>query len=95
MKHQRWLILYDIREAERLRQVEKIVSSYGERVQRSVFEAAVPESLIVIMEDKLKAVLEEEDYVVVFPLCDRDWQKAEKYGKRADGQFVTGQYEIL
>jgi CRISPR-associated protein Cas2 len=95
MKHQRWLILYDIREPTRLRRVEKVVSVYGERVQRSVFEAAVPESLIAIMEGKLKELIEKEDYVVVFPLCERDWQKAEKYGKRADSQFVTGQYEIL
>ena len=95
MKHQRWLILYDIREAKRLRRVEKIVSAYGERVQKSVFEATVPEALIAIMEGKLKEVLKKEDYVVVFPLCERDWQKAEKYGKVADSQFVSGQYEIL
>jgi len=41
-----WLILYDIRNEKRLRRIAKLMERYGERVQKSVFEAMCGEITI-------------------------------------------------
>ena len=61
-----WLILYDIRDARRLQQVEKIVSSYAWRVQKSVFESDAPEATIEKMKRRLNYTVDEkEDFISV------------------------------
>ena len=91
-----WLILYDIRDARRLRRVEKIVSSYAWRVQKSVFESDASEETIKIMKRRLNYVIDEnEDFILVFNVCERDWQKREKYGINSEHEILNDSFFIL
>ncbi len=80
MRMKRWLIIYDIRDPKRLRRVAKTVENYGIRVQKSVFETIADERTIEILRKQLTEIIEEEDFVVYFDICDTDWQKKRKYG---------------
>lgn len=91
-----WLILYDIRDEKRLKKVEKIVSSYAWRVQKSVFESNAPEATINIMKDRLNYVIDEkEDFILIFNVCERDWGKIEKYGIDGGYDGVDDKFRIL
>lgn len=80
MKNKRWLIVYDIRDVRRLAKVEKCVSSYGWRVQKSVFEADADESVILSLKARLLDIIEPVDFVLFLPVCERDWQKRSPHG---------------
>ena len=95
MKHSNWLIIYDICHPLRLRRVEKVVSRYGVRVQKSVFEADTSASVIEVMENELKRIIKENDSIGIFPLCEQDWQKAEKHGEIVPNNCLNGPYGIL
>ena len=95
MKCCHWLVLYDICNPKRLRKTEKAVSKYGLRVQKSVFELDVSDSIIGILQKKLNAIIKEDDSVVLIPLCEADWQKAEKYGIITPSRYINGDYAIL
>ena len=97
MKHSHWLLLYDICDPKRLRSVEKIVSQYGVRIQKSVFEINSDYSIITVLQKKLEAVTvaEDGDCVAFIPLCEHDWQKSERYGIESSHDFVSGDFEIL
>lgn len=95
MKHSHWLICYDIHDPKRLREVEKIVSRYGVRVQKSVFEAEVKDFMIDNLERRLGQIIDGDDFVAIIPLCEEDWQKAERYGLALSCRYVSGPYEIL
>jgi CRISPR-associated protein Cas2 len=95
MKHQHWLVLYDICDPKRLREIEKIVAAYGERVQRSVFESDCNDILIDNLEKRLHSKIEGDDFVAIVPLCETDWQKIERYGIVQESNFVQGAFAIL
>jgi CRISPR-associated endonuclease Cas2 len=75
--------------------IEKIISSYGIRVQKSVFESDMNEQMIYILQKKIEKAVDDNDFVAIIPLCERDWQKAEKYGILLSSQVVTEPFEIL
>jgi len=95
MKHSHWLVLYDICDPKRLRQVEKLVSQYGTRIQKSVFEFAGGDDSIDALQRRLKLIIKEDDFVAIVPLCETDWQKIEKYGMICQNEFIKGDYAIL
>jgi CRISPR-associated protein Cas2 len=67
-----YLISYDITEPKRLNRVAKLLSSYGDRLQKSVFQARLTEKQIGDVWKLLKAEIDEEtDRVMVIPLCSR------------------------
>ena len=76
-----WLIVYDIRDSRRLRKVEKCMNSYAHRVQNSVFEATANTQVIARLKERLTALVAEEDFVLFFKVCEKDWQKQEVYGR--------------
>lgn len=76
-----WLVIYDIRDPKRLQRVAKTMTDYGIRVQKSVFEMECGRKKIDELRRRVRRIIEEEDYVVYFNLCEPDWQKREKYGK--------------
>jgi CRISPR-associated protein Cas2 len=81
MNSKHWLIVYDIRDSKRLRKVEKCMESYAWRVQKSVFESYAPETAMELLKSRLEKVMDTtEDFVLFFDVCERDWQKQEKYG---------------
>lgn len=76
-----WLIIYDIGDDKRLRKVAKHMEGYGVRVQKSVFEAEANRKIIEKLRKEVAGMIDPaEDYVVYFEICERDWQKREKYG---------------
>jgi len=90
-----WLILYDIRNEKRLRRIAKLMERYGERVQKSVFEAMCDEITIQKMRKQAKEILEKEDSLIVIKLCGKCWQKKAQYGVKTEGIGKYRQYEIL
>lgn len=65
-----YLVIYDISDGRRLNKVAAILKDYGVRVQKSVFELRLSEAALRSMEQRLRAVIEEEeDGVKIFPLC--------------------------
>ncbi|MEM5947017.1 CRISPR-associated endonuclease Cas2 [Spirochaetia bacterium 38H-sp] len=78
-KH-RWILIYDIKDAKRLRKVAKLSESYGLRVQKSVFELYADRKTIEHIEKSIKHILEDEDSLAIIPLCIKDWEKTVRYG---------------
>jgi CRISPR-associated protein Cas2 len=95
MKHSHWLILYDICDPKRLQSVGKIVSRYGDRIQKSIFEANANDSVINALQQRLEEIADKNDFIAIIPLCESDWQKAEKYGIMASNNYNGLNYEIL
>jgi len=62
------LIPYDISDDKRRREVDKILSSYGKRVNYSVFEVEVNASKFRKLVKALEAVTIEQDHVRIYRL---------------------------
>ncbi len=79
---QNFLIMYDINDPKRLRKVAKYLEGYAYRVQLSVYESRMDSQTYRKMKRGLKKLVDDfHDNVLIFPLCDTDWQKRERYGK--------------
>ena len=87
-------MIYDIRDEKRLRKVAKVMEMYAVRVQKSVFEMDAPESILKQVMSEVARKIKKEDYVVYFKICEKDWQKREKYGKLIYKE-TPQDYEIL
>lgn len=75
-----WLVIYDITNEKRLTKVAKKMESFGIRVQKSVFEVEADTSVIEKLRKQVNRIIEEDDFVVYFEICERDWQKRKKVG---------------
>jgi len=95
MKHSQWLIFYDICDPKRLQSIWKIVSQYGERVQKSVFEVNANDNVINVLRQKLEKITKKNDFIIIIPLCKKDCQKVEKYGIMSSSSYTYLNYEIL
>ncbi|RKX80200.1 MAG: CRISPR-associated endonuclease Cas2 [Spirochaetes bacterium] len=94
MKH--WLVIYDIRNEKRLHRVAKTMERYGTRVQKSVFEIEAGNKTIKRLRNQVNDIIESEDFVVYFDICERDWQKRMKYGpKKFKGKPCDKEYLII
>jgi len=66
----RMIVAYDIADPRRLQRVAKIVKDYGVRVQKSVFEVEVSETVLAKMRKRVEKVIDfAQDEVKYFPLC--------------------------
>lgn len=81
------LITYDVKTSSkkgnrRLRQVAKICTNYGQRVQNSVFELNIYPSYLVKIKSQLKKVIDlEEDSIRIYNL-GKNWERrVESLGK--------------
>lgn len=96
MRPSHWLIIYDIRNVKRLVKVEKCVESYARRIQKSVFESDAPAATIRLLQDRLALIIDEkEDFVLIFSVCEKDWQKKESFGTDADKTAQDDRFSIL
>ena len=76
-----WLIVYDIRDTKRLSKISRCVESYGWRVQKSVFESTASDETIEELKFRLEKLMNvEEDFVLFFEVCERDFQKKQIFG---------------
>ncbi len=84
IKH--WLIVYDIRNNKRLSKIARCVESYAWRVQKSVFESLASEETINKLKTRIQKIInKDEDFILFFEVCERDWQKKEIYEKSKKG----------
>lgn len=90
-----WLVIYDIRESKRLTKIAKIMEQYAIRVQKSVFEMDAEDRVVSELRERVKAVMELEDFVVYFKICETDWQKRMKFGVGARLDSEYKEYYIL
>ena len=68
----RYLICYDIASPRRLRRIANLMLSYGERVQKSVFECELSPRECAKLESKASALLDAaHDSLRVYRLCPR------------------------
>lgn len=81
MREKHYLIVYDIREGKRLSLLEKCITSYAVRVQKSVYEATFSDEVLAVLRQRVLAIIDESvDFVLFFTVCERDWQKREFFG---------------
>jgi CRISPR-associated protein Cas2 len=62
------LVIYDITDNKRRRELVKIVKSFGFRVQKSAFEAHLPENKYSKLLAKLKPVVKDGDSIRVYKI---------------------------
>ena len=91
-----WIILYDISDNRRLARVAKLLESYGIRVQYSVFETDADEKVVEHIKKRLAKIMNPaEDTVLILPLCEDDYKKQERHGKRISCPLHQDCYQIL
>lgn len=98
MPEKHWLIVYDIRDMKRLAKISKCVESYGWRVQKSVFESTATDEAIGQLKSRLEKLMDiEEDFVLFFEVCERDFQKKQVFGKNIekDDKITDESFVIL
>lgn len=91
----KWLAIYDICDAKRLRRVAKAMEGHGIRVQKSVFEIEATEVVIARLRRKVAKIMADEDFVVYFDLCQACWQKKMKYGPGPFCELEEKEFHIL
>jgi len=66
------IVAYDIAGERRLVRIAKIISDYGVRVQKSIFEVSAKPRIFAEMKARVEDVIvPEEDGVKYFPLCEK------------------------
>jgi len=76
-----YIIAYDITENHLRNKVSRILSGFGKRIQKSVFELDLrPEKLAYVMNMVAKCVAD-GDSLRCYPLCERCVETAQSYNK--------------
>lgn len=89
------IIAYDIADSKRLLRVAKIMEDYGQRVQYSIFEAALSPLHSDMMQRRVEKVINKEfDGVKYYPLCEKCLQRAVVLGI-GGMPGVAGEYLVL
>jgi len=66
----RYVISYDIEDDMRRLRVARVLDDYGDRVQRSVFEANLGAEHLAAILGRLRTLIDaEKDSVRIYPLC--------------------------
>ena len=81
------LITYDISSDKRRRKVDKLLSSYGDRVNYSVFELEVVKSEYKKLKSKLKDLIGKNDSIRLYRLDKSVLDSAEELGKNHSNPF--------
>ena len=77
-----YLIAYDITDEKRLARIAKLMESYGVRVQKSIFEAALSSAKLNELKWRALQILDPVvDGIKFFKLCERCEQKISVIGK--------------
>jgi CRISPR-associated protein Cas2 len=62
-------VCYDVPDDARRMRIFKRLKGFGQPVQKSVFECDLDEDQIARMEEKLRALVAEEDLVRIYRIC--------------------------
>jgi CRISPR-associated protein Cas2 len=85
------VIAYDIVCNRRRNRLVKLLKSYGQRANYSVFECCLLKKEIGSLQEKIaKLIVPKEDSVLYYPLCRTCVEKSEKAGLRNAVDNVTG-----
>jgi len=80
------LVIYDIANPKRLSKIAKVIKDYGVRVQKSIFEVDVNNTVFEEMKFRVEKIIEaSEDGVKYFPLCGKCKNTVEIIGQ---GVFI-------
>lgn len=80
-----YLVCYDIADNRRRYRIDKLLSGYGVRAQRSLFECAIDAAEAAELEARAAELLDPaEDRVHIYHLCDKDCR-----GKHCHGNAVA------
>ncbi len=77
----RIVVTYDIAKDKVRRKVFRILESYGAWKQYSVFELEVSDVQHIQMREKIRGVIEEQDRVRFYELCERCVNKVTEIGE--------------
>ncbi len=92
----RWyLIMYDVRDPARWRQVHKIVKGYGERIQLSVFRCLLDDRDREKLRWELAKVTEAEDSILVLGLCNSCVERVRAINPREEWPEDPAPFKIL
>ena len=70
MSEQRYVVCYDIPNDKRRLKISKLLDSYGDRVQFSIFEAVLTAPLFdKLIREITDLIIPDEDQVTVYALC--------------------------
>ncbi len=84
-----WVVCYDTPNDKRRREIVKIMESYGQRAQYSVFECDITDRQQMTLYGKLREVIDEdEDDVRFYPLNQADINRVQTLGKDARLHFT-------
>lgn len=75
------VVSYDIADDKRRSKVAKKLKDFGVRVQNSVFECILEQDKIDEMKQVVAHLLDEEDSVKIYYLCEACKKKINSYGK--------------
>lgn len=85
----RYVICYDILDDRRRIKVARCLDGYGDRVQFSVFEALIDNTLMERLAGELGELIDEaEDSVRIYPMCSSCAAKVRKLGVMQPGPEV-------
>lgn len=80
-----YVIFYDIREPRRLVRTGRILADYGQRMQKSFFEADMDAGELRELLARLKAAIDpDEDGIKIFRMCENCIPLRRFAGRRAD-----------
>ena len=83
------VVVYDIADPRRLREVAKICEKYLYRVQKSVFEGELTSSqLYALKGDLKKAINKREDSVIIYFIKRASVKKQITLGKEMEDKFI-------
>jgi CRISPR-associated protein Cas2 len=77
-----FVVIYDIRDVKRLHKVAKVMESYGQRVQKSIFECELEGLAFLKMRTQVEHMIDpDEDSVKYFRLCSKCFEKGLAMGQ--------------
>lgn len=71
-----YIICYDISDDRRRLKTAGFLEGHGQRVQKSVFECKFPSDKLQTVVKQLSQLIEEEDNIRIYPLCEDCFCKA-------------------
>lgn len=84
----RVVVTYDIKKDKVRRKIFRILESYGAWKQYSVFELEISDVQYIQMREKIRSVIEEQDRVRIYELCERCAKKVAEIGEQSP-EFVS------
>jgi len=89
------LITYDITSDKKRRKIDKILSSYGVRVNYSVFEVEIRRHLLPTLKEKLAMQMDERDSVRLYFLNKTAIESAEELNPKRGDPFSMEESYVL